>query len=768
MPPKRKAKDSTDPPRKSAEELGVNVIDPNSLPDVEKKSFNFMAIKGKGEAANPGSKEIPEGKPDCLLGLTFVITGELEGISRGEAGDLIKRCGGRVTSAVSGKTSFLVLGEDPGSSKISAAKKHGTKVLNEDALIDLIRKSSAALGDAAAIETPDAKPEPVAKRPRAKSPEAPIKREVKETPSTEMPSRKKIKSELPPKAIEKSPQTPISKEAAAISELWTDKYKPKSIKEICGNKSGIEKIKIWLESWINGRPNDKNAVLISGPPGIGKTTTAHLVAKSLGYDVLELNASDTRNKSSIERSLRDLTGNTSIASFLKSESAPLNKKTAVIMDEVDGMSGGDRGGTMELIQVIKKTKVPIICICNDRLSTKVRSPSALQVRSRIMTIACRENIDLKPNVIEQLVEATQADIRQIITLLSVSKYYKNNVDCIPNTKYALYFSSSGFNKKEITHGPFDVIGKYLNMSNFNSQKFYEKVDLYFNDFSLMPLMMQASTNIHLIGNIPKDQLSYIKAADDIASGDLIDKAIHRSQQWSLLPSHAVISCVGPAYHVRGRHNGMYTFPAWLGKNSKTAKSFRMLSELQMHSRLFTSCDKNEMRQSYLPTFYKTLHKPLIDDPDSIGDVIRTMDDYCLSREDWDTLSELYIPPNKGADLKSQISTKVKSTFTQMYNKASHPISYIKSSAPVKADSGASQAVPDFDGIAAEDDSVEAEDSSGKDGEEDDDISKDSMIKPKKAAAKKPRTSKSSSTRGRGSKNGTGRGRGGGRGKKTAS
>ena len=45
----------------------------------------------------------------------------------------------------------------------------------------------------------------------------------------------------------------------------------------------------------------------------------------------------------------------------------------MIMDEVDGTSGGDRGGTAEIIQFIKKTKVPIICICNDIGSTKVRS-----------------------------------------------------------------------------------------------------------------------------------------------------------------------------------------------------------------------------------------------------------------------------------------------------------------------------------------------------------------------------------------------------------
>ena len=49
------------------------------------------------------------------------------------------------------------------------------------------------------------------------------------------------------------------------------------------------------------------------------------------------------------------------------------QKTLIIMDEVDGMSSGDRGGITAITDMIKKTKVPIICICNDRQSTKIRS-----------------------------------------------------------------------------------------------------------------------------------------------------------------------------------------------------------------------------------------------------------------------------------------------------------------------------------------------------------------------------------------------------------
>jgi DNA polymerase III delta prime subunit len=103
------------------------------------------------------------------------------------------------------------------------------------------------------------------------------------------------------------------------------------------------------------------AVLITGPPGIGKTSAAHLCAVAAGYTPVELNASSARSKKLIEAGTN--VQNTSLDGWRAGGGATnaagvaVTDRTCLIMDEVDGMSAGDRGGVGALNVLIKKSRV---------------------------------------------------------------------------------------------------------------------------------------------------------------------------------------------------------------------------------------------------------------------------------------------------------------------------------------------------------------------------------------------------------------------------
>ncbi|MGH9876558.1 MAG: AAA family ATPase, partial [Nitrososphaerales archaeon] len=78
--------------------------------------------------------------------------------------------------------------------------------------------------------------------------------------------------------------------------IWTEKYRPQTVKEMVGNEDARITFLEWLVNWKNG----SKPVLLVGPPGVGKTTLVKAIVKELGYDMVELNASDVRTKENLQ------------------------------------------------------------------------------------------------------------------------------------------------------------------------------------------------------------------------------------------------------------------------------------------------------------------------------------------------------------------------------------------------------------------------------------------------------------------------------------
>ncbi|KAL8785388.1 MAG: hypothetical protein Q9213_003394 [Squamulea squamosa] len=790
----KKSKKENSPERAEMQEIfdSIPLVRPPTPPRDENtgetKKFDFRAAGSRNQPAPAaGSVEIPTGAENCLAGLTFVFTGMLGALGREEGQELVKRYGGKTTTAPSKKTSYVVLGSDAGPKKLETIQKCGLKTINEHGLFELIRKLPANGGGGKAAEKHDEKKAKEEQKARdlAMQMEKEEKKAVKAAEAAQ-------KAASASRGLSSNQPVNVSNSPTIDSRLWTVKYAPTATSMICGNKTQVDRLQAWLRAWprnlkakfkMPGKDGSGiyRAVIMYGPPGIGKTTAAHLAARLEGYDVVESNASDTRSKKLVETGLRGVLDTTSLFGYFAGDGKKVEagkKKIVLIMDEVDGMSAGDRGGVGALAAVCRKTNIPMILICNERKQPKMapfdrvtydlpfRRPTVDQIRSRIMTICFREKLNIPTNVINALIEGSHADIRQIINMLSAAKLDQEAMDFDAGKKMSKSW------EKHVILKPWDIVSKILGGGLFapNSKtSLNEKIELYFNDHEFSSLMLQEN----YLGTNPILSLQYEgreknlkmleltdKAAESISDGDLVDRMIHGSQQqWSLMPTHAVFSFVRPASFISGSQAGSPTrFTQWMGNNSRYGKLMRYIKEIQGHMRLRASGDRHQIRQEYLPLLWQKLVNYLnVKGKDGVADVISLMDSYFLTKDDWDALVELGVGPMNEKQVK--LDTQTKATFTRMYNAQSHPLPFMKAS-QVVAPKKIKKDVPDLEeamddsdegNAVASDDEVQVSD------EEELDLKKDKYVKAPKA--KKAQANKDAGT---GAKSGKGKANGKGK------
>lgn len=214
------------------------------------------------------------------------------------------------------------------------------------------------------------------------------------------------------------------------------------INSILNRQQQIQNLKTILTDFDVNKTNlsTKRGIYIYGDPGSGKTTFVTNVLKELNYDIVKYDAGDIRNKAVIENITKHNMGDRNIMSMFNKTP----KKIAIVMDEIDGMNSGDKGGINTLIKIIrpKKTKKqkqeeitmnPIICIGNYHMDKKIKelmkvcnvielkSPNIVQTSNLVNSIMPM----LEQNIKDNIISFVQGDLRKLKTIYEIYKTKQN-------------------------------------------------------------------------------------------------------------------------------------------------------------------------------------------------------------------------------------------------------------------------------------------------------------------------------------------------------
>jgi len=383
--------------------------------------------------------------------------------------------------------------------------------------------------------------------------------------------------------------------------LWTEKYNAKNFMDLLSDGSANREVLRWLKSWdecvfgVPGKQKDKThrrtfgglqndappdnrpenkVILIAGPPGVGKTTMVHVLAKHCGYRSVEINASDDRSVGVLTQRIEDAT---QMQSLLDDK-----RPNCIILDEIDGVDSKgtinailnivERGSKPEAESTTGKRKKrppaklrrPIICMCNDpyvpalynlRQSAQVFTIKGIDLTmltNRLDMVCQKESMKADRGALSALAEQSGRDVRSCLNTLQFvhtnmkgGRFKQSDLDNLP------------VGQKDSTNGLFDVWDQILFSGQkkgpngiLEGQSFNETYDLVSKNETQKVLDGLHENSI--LGKYADPLLEKTVFVSDWAGfSDILTTRLRQKQEWGLmkyLPCVAVatkMSCNSP-------------------------------------------------------------------------------------------------------------------------------------------------------------------------------------------------------------------------------
>jgi replication factor C large subunit len=340
-------------------------------------------------------------------------------------------------------------------------------------------------------------------------------------------------------------------------EPWTNKYKPKTSRDVAGNKPAIEKLRDWVESWRKGRPS-KGAVLLYGPAGVGKTSVTEALARERGWDLVEINASDKRSGEILSK----------IAGLASTQSTLFSKGRLILLDEVDGINlRADQAAVTTILQIIKETQHPLILTANDPWDPKIRPLREACLQIELKRLGVRDGVPLLRNILNQegvkanedtlklIIDRDRGDIRSIL----------NDMQLLSNRNATLTVDDVDLlSGRDRTESIFEVLRVIFNSRTTASAR----RALSISDVDQEMLFQWIFENAPYQIPNPKELEEAISA---LAESDLYFGRIRKTQSWHLLSYALDLMTAGVAVAKQTSPNGWVPmrFPQKISSMSRT-------------------------------------------------------------------------------------------------------------------------------------------------------------------------------------------------------
>ncbi len=317
---------------------------------------------------------------------------------------------------------------------------------------------------------------------------------------------------------------------------WTEKYRPKKVEEVKDQDLAVETIKKFLKNF----PSKKKAVLLGGPPGIGKTTLVHVFANETNKEIFELNASNLRNKDKLKEILKPALEQKSL----------IKDDKLILIDEVDGISGADRGGIPELTRLIQETNYPIIATANNIWNKKlspIRKISEIvelkninehEAKNLLIEILRKENKFLSLEILNHIISNAKGDLRAAINDLQTLAHVEKPEQVLVDER----------NKEESI---FNVLKKVFQEKATNEiLRIFDKVNLPFDE-----LIIWVEENIP---NVYSGE-ELVKAYQRLSNVDLFKGRIYKKQYWRFLVYENIFLSYGISASKKSEKKGFFKY-----------------------------------------------------------------------------------------------------------------------------------------------------------------------------------------------------------------